>query len=389
MKRYAALPILLVLFGPLPAAAQSIFATGGLGVPVSPVDARARALGGIGVGLREAHASLTNPAAAADYRFRGLSAALQSMDRAVRFGDAEDDVGANRFPLLRFIYPVGQRLVFSAGYGGFLDQSWAAVSERTESIGGEDVLVRDLIDSSGGIAQLQAGVAYLLTPSLAVGVAGGFYTGELDRRISRTFPEGEFDDVQAIEARRTWTERAPYAVGGVRWDILPVLRVAGSVTWAGTLEARASDGREGDPFDVDLPLQLAGGLSAVLSPRLLAVVSGRWAGWSSADGFGEVARAVDTWEVGGGLEWSGPTLGGRAMPLRLGYHYSEFPFAIDGNTPSEQAFAAGLGLRFGLAEGGPLATIDAALERGSRTVDGGGLAEDFWRATVSLSVFGR
>src|SRR5690606_15765444 len=51
MKRALSAALLALLALPAAAGAQSLFSTRGLGVPVEPVDARARALGGIGVGM--------------------------------------------------------------------------------------------------------------------------------------------------------------------------------------------------------------------------------------------------------------------------------------------------------------------------------------------------
>ncbi len=388
MNRSIALALMLVLGGAHIASAQSVFSSRGLGVPVTPVDARARALGGLGLALSNQNPSLINPAEAATYGFRGLTAALQSSSNAIGYDGAEADAGANRFPLLRFVYPTGGRLVISAGYGGFLDQTWSAFSERTDVIGGETVAVRDAIDSSGGIAQIQVGAAYSLAPGFAIGVAGGLYTGELRRTITRTFPDGDFTGGTGFQEERSWTQRAPFATAGVLWDPAPILRVGGSVTWAGTLKADARTARTED-FDVDLPLQVAGGVSAVLAPRLLGTFSGRWSGWSSAaDAFGADAAPVDTWELGGGIEWEGMTFGNRSMPLRLGYHYEQYPFQVDGVTPTESAFSVGTGLTVGISQAGTLASFDAAVERGSRDAKGTGLAEDFWRVTFSLGVSG-
>lgn len=384
MKRSITLAIALAAAAP-PAAAQSIFASRGLGVPVPPVDARARALGGVGVALRSLNPSLVNPADVADYRYRGVAASLQSTDRAIEFDGAAAGAGANRFPLLRIIHPVGERFTFTAGYGAFLDQSWSAFADRTEVIGGDTVQVRDAIDASGGIAQLQAGVAFAPISALAIGVAAGLYTGGFDRNIARTFPDTSMNGIGAFNSRLSWAERAPFATAGFRWDLASVLRIGGSVTWAGTLHADSTGGPARD-FEIDLPLQFAGGASALLAPRLLAAVSGRWSGWSRA---AADPAAADTWEVGGGIEWEGPSIGNRTLPLRAGYHYGQYPFRIDGATPAERTVAVGAGLHLAPTEAGPLAALDAALERGRRDVDGSSLAEDFWRFTVSLSVFGR
>ncbi|HEX6937795.1 MAG TPA: hypothetical protein VF158_00175 [Longimicrobiales bacterium] len=387
MNRSITLAFAIVLAGAHQAAAQSIFASQGLGVPVPAADARTRALGGVGTGLRGQTVSLVNPAEAADFRIRGLAAALQSSSHAVDFEGAESHFGANRFPMLQILYPVGERVVFTIGYGGFLDQSWAAFTDRSEPVGDDTVAVRDLVESSGGLAQVQAGVAYALTPGLSVGLAGGFYSGGLDRTITRNFTGGDLPGVESFTSELSWSQRAPFASAGLRWDIGSILRLAGSITWAGTLDAHAESDLARD-FEVQLPLQASAGASALLAPRLLAAVSGRWAGWSAAaDDLG--GNAGDTWEVGAGLEWDALRFGDRSTPLRVGYRYGQYPFHVDGALPTERAFSFGTGLRFGRTAAGPRASLDAAVERGSRDVSGAAFAEDFWRFTVSLAVFGQ
>lgn len=386
MKRSLPLAVALALAGVQPAAAQSIFASQGLGAPVPAADARTRGMGGVGIGLQGHSPSLLSPAEAADYGFRGLVATLQSASHSVDLDGARSDFGANRFPLLQIIYPVGERYTFTVGYGGFLDQSWAAFSDRTETIGGKEVTVRDLIESDGAIAQVQLGAAYRLTPGVAVGVAGGFYAGGLDRTITRTFTGDNAVGAEPFTSNLSWSQRAPFASAGVRWDIPDVMRLAGSVTWAGKLKGHAENARS-EEFEVGMPLQVAAGASAYLSPRLLAAASARWAGWSAAsDDSTPFGAATDTWEFGGGLEWELFRVGARVFPFRIGYHYAQFPFTVDGSTPSESAFALGGGLRFNPGPAGPRAALDAAVERGGRN---GTFTEDFWRFTVSLSVYGQ
>src|SRR5690606_793959 len=103
--------------------------------------------------------------------------------------DRSANVGGTRFPLLQVMHPFGDRLTLSLGYGGFLDQSWAVVSEGAAVIDGKTITTRDQVESSGGIAQARLGAAYWLAPSLSVGVAAGLYTGRVDRSVTRMFPD--------------------------------------------------------------------------------------------------------------------------------------------------------------------------------------------------------
>ncbi len=138
-----------------------------------------------------------------------------------------------------------------------------------------------------------------------------------------------------------------------------------------------------------MPLQLRGGISGSLAPGLSAVVSGSWADWSATsddlvdDTTGPSGSAVT---LGAGLEWERMSLFGRPMPLRFGWHRAELPFAFDDQKALESSLVGGAGLALVRAGTLPLAQIDLAVERGSRT--SGSVTEDYWRSTVSLRLAG-
>jgi hypothetical protein len=394
MRRTTWLAAGALLLAAQPAAAQSLFGTAGLGVPVAPVDARAQALGGVGVGLLGMNASLVNPAEPAGILRRGLSATFRSAAHDVEFGGARDRLGGTIFPLARVLYPVSERTVFSLGYGGFLDQSWAVLAEGTTPVGDDAVAVRDVTRSAGGIVQVRAGVARLLTPALAIGLAGGVYTGGLERTVTRQFPDRP--DLRPVSTRTEWGYSAPLASVGLRWDPVPVARLGAAVTWSGTLQAERHAGT-GEDRSFQLPLQVAVGASGVLAPRLLAAFGGRWAGWSAADddgpaspgGIGRLDTA-DSWELGGGVEWQGARTAQRQFPVRLGARYGQLPFLLQGSAPREWAATLGAAAHFAVEETGPLAAAELAVERGGRGDAGAtGLSESFWRLHLSLSLFGR
>lgn len=375
------------------AVAQSLFSADGLGVPVSAVDARARALGGIGSGLPGWNFSLTNPAEAVGTPFRGITAAYQSQSGTAEWGEASDDIAATRFPLLRVVYPFRSGLVATIGYGAFMDQNWGASDHRDIVIGSDTVAVRDAVDSSGGLARVQFGIAYPLARTLAIGLAGGLYTGRHNQSVTREFERLDQDQAQGyldVDTELRWRQRGPFATAGLRWDPSSSFRLAGALTWSGTLNARADeiDGQVIRPesYKVSLPWQATAGMSALLAPQLTAVAGARWEGWSSARNI--YPGADDSWQLGGGLEWEGIQASGRSVPLRLGYRYSQYPMAFRGERPTERATAFGIGVPFALTDVGPRALVDAALERGSRDAAGDSLSERFWQFTLSLSLFG-
>lgn len=372
------------------ASAQSVFSARGFGVPVSPVDARTQALGGIGIGLKGRNASFGNPAALADFGFRGAIATLQSSSREIEFGGAGSSTAANRFPLLRVVYPLTPRLVAGFGYGGFLDQSWAVEVSGREVIAGDTVEVSDLISNDGGLAQFRFGLAYDLTPKFAVGIDGGLYTGKVDHRLTREFLDNVPLGTSPVEQAASWSQQAPLLSAGFRWDPASVFRVAGSVTWSGDLKRSVRSG-EADIGDerIALPLQVAAGASAVLTPGLLGTVSARWSGWSrAAESFSPANKPADTWEYGAGIEWTRAILGSARLPIRVGYRQADFPFPFEGVTPTERVATLGLGFQLAQTSFGPLATIDTSIDRGRRSAAGTGLEESFWRFTVGMGIFG-
>lgn len=390
---------------PAGAAAQSLFSTAGLGLPNQPLDARARLLGGGGVGLFGANASLVNPAEAAGFTTRGVSATFQPTSRSLELEGGEGELGGTRFPLVTVVYPLTERVVLQAGAGAFLDQSFGV--EVTDSVLLSDgpVEVTDRLESDGGIAQVRAGVSFTITPALVVGLAGGAYTGSLTRTVQRTFVDTA-GTLRPFREDARWSYGAPLVTAGVRWDPVGRVRLGGAVTLAGELDAEGEDGTPDRAFD--MPLQVDVGASALLSADLLLAASLRYADWSAAgeesEGPGAGAPAVgDEWQAGGGLEWGGLASGTRSFPLRLGFRVGKLPFRpvvrsedaapAEADRPTEWSVGAGLSFRLTGQDAGPGALVDAGIERGSIAAEGAAnlpdLAESYWRFTLSLGVFAR
>jgi hypothetical protein len=395
MRRFAII-VLLAAATPVWAHAQSLFGTRGLGVPADGYDARARALSSNGVGLLGLSTSLTNPAEQASVLRRGVTAAFQPFVGNTEFQGESDDIAATRFPLISIMYPT--RLgVFTLGYSGVLDQSFGVVAQGEEVLGNDTIETRDLVQTVGGIGQLRLGFSRYVTRRLALGASVGIYTGNIDRGISRTYPDSTLG-LTPFETHSRWDYSGPQASLGARWDPMTDLRVGASVTWSGALKATPQEGSTVE-YEYDMPLRFAVGMSGRVARNLTAAVAGSWVSWTSDDyatpGNLGGTPAEQEMQIGGGLEWEEIRTGNRVFPLRIGARTSKLPFhAVGEEAPSEWAITGGVGLRLVEDEFGPLAVADIGVERATReglasTAAPAGLKETFWRFTVSLSLFGR
>jgi hypothetical protein len=369
------------LLAAAPLAGQSLFGTAGLGVPVQPVDAVGRALGGVGVGLWDFGGSVVNPALGAGLQRRGASVSLENLVLTTDFAGATDRTAATRFPQLQVVVPLGT-VVLHAAYGGFLDQSWAVESRTPVPIGGGDVVAQDLFESVGGISQLRLGLGYAISPTLGVGAAIGYFGGEQDYRVTRRFEDPSNAGLLPYRQRWVRSYSAPLVSLGTRWSPSRFLRTGASVTWGGELTTRAQVG-DPPPADFTLPLQVAAGASALLAPTVIVSAGGEWAGWGATE------HGSDAWRMGGGAEFRGARLRERVLPLRVGGSFASLPFAPSGQTgtPTEWTAALGAGLILAGEAEAALATGAATIERGGRSA--GQLSDAFWRFTVTFSVFGR
>ena len=394
---WRALPALAWLGAAVPAAGQSLFATRGMGVPVPAVDARARALGGIGIGLLGFHTSIVNPAEIAGLSRRGVSASLQPLSATSEVEGQSGNYSGARFPGIRILYPLSPRLTTSLGYGALLEQSWGIEIEHRELVGPDSVDVRDVIESTGGVAQLSLAAGWAAS-SFALGVAAGMYTGNLDRRVSRTF-EDTAAALVPFDSRLRWRFKGPFAAVGARFDLGGWARVGASVTTGGSLDV---EGLEDDARDDEttLPTRIAAGASALLSSQWLVTAGAEWAGAGSApervfSAGDAIALRRNTWRVGGGAEYAGIQSARRSYPLRIGGSYAELPYYNLGESPAaEWSTSLGMGFRLAGDAAVPLAVADVTLERGGRSgletsLRPGGLTESFWRFTFTLSLFGQ
>jgi len=381
--------LLLAALSPAMVAGQSLFSVGGLGAPVEPLDARARAMGGVGVGLPGTGLSLRDPAYSAGLLIPTVTATMQTVNADGNRNGVGVGLDATRFPHVGLAYPVGERGVALLQYGSFLDQRWSVERQQNLDFVGGPVQVTDSFRSDGGVASLLVGGAYGVSEWLSVGITAGLHTGSIRRTFIREFNRDQVGgQVDPFVSSGGWDVSGPVAVFGARFDPLDLLQISASVTWSGTLNARGEEGDDAaEDRDFSLPLEFRAGLSTVLTPALSGTVGLAWADWTATGDDLNSGVGGQTLSLGGGVEWTGGSLFGRTAPLRLGFRRTDFPFELDGELPLETGFSVGGGLVLSQVEGIPLAALDLSVERGNRSA--ASTSEDFWRTTLTLRLSGR
>lgn len=371
----------------VPLSAQSLFSSTGLGVPVEAVDGRARALGNIGLGLSGSALLPTDPAAAARARLpAGVLVAQPTWVDASAGGETNYFRGT-RFPLVGAAYPVLGG-VATVHFTRHLDQDFQGARETDLTLGGEPVVALDSFQQNGSVSSMNVGFSRMIAGQTSVGLTVGRYTGRLNRLLVRTIESGaEARGVEPFVSDGSWSYSGYLVTGGVATRLVDIVNLAASATWSTELDAEASSTTVFGDGTYDLPLQLRFGASAALAPGLTLSASAAHADWSRVgdDLTGSVeARATTTFGVG--LELSQARLLGREAPLRLGFRRSQLPFSMGSESASERIFSGGVGLVLNQSGEVVLANVDLAAERGRRSA--GALAENFWRATLSLRLAG-
>lgn len=370
----------------VPAAAQSVLASRGLGYPLEPLDARSRGLGGITTGLPDPVPSLINPASAAGIPAAAFLVALQP-DHYNASGTGVSASGTTvRFPLLLAVFPVTSRLAAQVGYGSYLDQHWQVQQTDSITLSTGRVEVNDRFVSAGGVARLQGALGYRATEKLSVGASVDVFTGAANDSIVR-----EIEGLQTAQTAVTYAYSGVSGGLGVRFQPNTGLSFSGAVHAGGHLRARADSSSATDRVtkDYSTPLRADVGGSARLTGSTIVAASASWTGWGKLDDeLSTSGGAQDAASVTAGVEYGGVSFARKAVPLRLGARYAQLPFRWSGTDPAfptERAISAGLGYTLG----GRAALFDASVERGWRGGSSAGVDEPYWRFSFSLQVLGR
>lgn len=377
----AALVVVLVGALPGPASAQTLLlGAAGLGRPVRPLDARARAMGGAAVALHRDNLSAVNPASLSWLGGSGIWGTFMPESRSVKGPGISGDVRTSEFPLGRIGLPVSEGWAVAIGFGGFLNQDWTAQFEDTLNLSSGDLPYQETRQSSGGISQFRADVARALSDRWSVGVAAILYSGEVRSSVERAFPaSSEFTGYTSGSAVKYsgWGGAV-----GVQYRPIEEMILGADASWSPHLTARNDSTGQRRRFDMPLSLDVGG--SWEMTPGFVLATSAGWSGWSVIPERQVRGGVNDAWYAGFGTELRALSNLSTAIYLRLGAHLERLPFELRGNALSERTFSFGLGGDFGNGQG----RGDIAVELGKRgSISDNGLEESFTRLTFSVAVF--
>ncbi len=369
-----------VLGGARAAMAQGSLAGQGFGYPPGQLSTRALGTGG---GLAEFDpVSPINPASLTSYGRTAFAFQYDPEFRTTQVGTATAHNTIARFPVVSLGVPFHQRYTLGISASTLLDRSFTTQYPTTTVIGGQSVLANETVESRGSIADLRLGVGAFVTRWLRVGAAVHRFTGEnrlvSGRRFVDTTQFGSVSDSSTL----SFTGSA-ISIGA---EVVPIrgFSIAGSARRGGSLRTERGDTAV---RSANAPNRYGVGLRVDRITGATFAASYARTDWSSMRGLGSSLDTRNADELMGGVEAVGPSVGSAPLILRLGARRRTLPFAIDSAQIRETAFTGGLGLP--LAGGRALA--DLALQRASRTPEGGtaavqGAREHAWTLSLGFTI---
>ena len=345
---------------PLEGKAQGALSLQGLGFPPGQLSARAEGTGG---GVADFDAlSLTTPASLAGVGAAALFLQYSPEFRRVTTSTGSANTTTARFPLVEGVLPVGQSWTVALSSSTFLDRSSETSLSRQQNVG-DPVDTVTLVERNkvlGAINDVRLALAWSNSPVFRMGIGGHVFAGSNRITLSQVFP----DSAEFISSAQS--DRISYAGFaasiGLEWHPSRVIGFAVSGRKGGDLRAQSGDTAIGSaklPDHYSASVLFEGIPGTTVSFR---AAHDNWSTLSTLSSSG--IQAFDGWDMGGGLEASGPRIMQRIVTVRLGARVRTLPFGFNGEKVSEKSFAFGLGA--------PLtrdrAAIDLAIQRASRTV---------------------
>lgn len=351
-----ALAALVVLVAP--AAAQTPFASLGLGQNVEMNSARDVGRGGWGMADSDSLAPGTmNQAALADLQFTGLFFAGYG-ERTSSYGaDSQRRTYRTVLPNVRLAVPLSRgRLSLHAGFLIKRSMEWTSRSEIERDHFGETVRGIERYQRTGTLYHVPLGLAWRPLGGLALGASYNVVRGSIDDQITQLFTD-PLDNYYLPNTREQSDQLSGGCVtGSVLFDALRVLQLGASVTTSYDLEmdreislAGVAE-RTGEPLMGSMPAEYRAGVMVRLPNHWRFGADGQLARFSEFTGRPDWEPILhDEWTLSAGLErtWV-RTQFGRSydMPIRLGFQWRQWAHTVGGSPVDERTISAGTGFPF-------------------------------------------
>lgn len=371
-----------------PATAQVPATSLGLGLPVPAVDARTAALGGTGLGLADGSLSARNPADIALFDHPVLGITYAPEDATVRGSGREAGTGRSRISVLRGAVPV-RDWAFGLSFASELDQDWQVRFSDTLTVEDGTFPFTEQRTHDGGLSSVNLTAARRMGRRLTLGAEYSVLTGAVRQSYRRDF-EADVGDPNTVlgpaSGRAEWSYSGHRIKVGATAHVNPRLNVGADFSVGGDLTAeRDSADRIVRRRAYSMPMLLDVGATYRVSPRLLLLGAGGWAGWEKTDTGAIDFESSDIVWGGVGAELTGTRLLGLQVPLRAGFRYAQLPFHAPG---ADQLTELAGTLGFGVRVAQDRARFDLALEIGSRGDEAAsGLEESFQRLSITFALF--
>jgi hypothetical protein len=370
------LTLVLALSGiPALAGAQGAISTQGFGYPTGGLSTRAAAGGG-GFGEFD-FTSPRNPSSTLGWGRGGLYFQYEPEFRRVAAGPSADNTMTARFPIWMAGMQLGSRAMGTLTSSTLLDRTWATRIRGGQILGPDSVGYEEHVESSGAINDIRLGVAYSVRPTFSVGVGLHGYTGENRMTLIRQFDDSLRYGTLVRELTIGYLGNAISA--GVTWRPHPRVALAASIRSGGSLDVSIADTAIASG---SMPNRFGAGVRFDGLPGASLAISVERTQWSS---LGELSQtslvANDTWEIGAGLEMTGPKVRQVASLLYLGYRQRDLPFSVAGEVVPERFISTGAVIPLA----GPRVILDMALQRATRGPVAG-VSERAWIMSVGFTV---
>jgi len=339
--------------------AQGALSLEGLGYPAGGISARAEGTGG---GVADFDAlSTTSPASIAGVGSPALFLQYSPEFRRVTTASGTATTTTARFPLVVGVLPMGDSWTLALSSSTFLDRSSETSLARVEVVGGptDTVTITEQNKVLGAIDDFRLALAWSTSPKFRIGVGGHAFAGSNRITFLQLFPDST-KFISSSQAGRI--SYAGFAASvGVEFRPSRVIGFAFSGRKRGDLRAQSGDTAIGKGR---LPDHYSGSVTFEGIPGVIVSARAAHDNWSSLTSLSTSGiQAFDGWDIGGGVEATGPRIMQRIVTVRAGARFRTLPFGFNGEKVSEKTFAAGLGA--------PLtrdrASLDISIQRAART----------------------